>query len=77
MADTDDDWAIRLEWRRGCEATLSITGRTETRGGLESFLRHLELARSLLASAIEARRAIDAEGGVVGDESAVPKADAQ
>jgi hypothetical protein len=30
-----------------------------------------------LASAIEARRAIDAEGGVVADESAVPKADAQ
>jgi hypothetical protein len=39
---------------------------------------HFEVHKdSYLASAIEARRAIDAEGGVVADESAVPKADAQ
>jgi len=33
--------------------------------------------RSVIASAIEARRAADSEAGAVEDESAAPKADAQ
>jgi hypothetical protein len=72
-----NNWHIRLEWSRRRDVVLSITGRTDTRQELEEFIRDLEVANSLLASAIEARSDATGTDAAEGESAASEGGDAQ